>query len=384
MIFYFSLYFSKLTNILIRFLKKGAGHTLPGHVFLKFNPEFLSSKRVHFSKGIILISGTNGKTTTSKIVTHLLKSQGLRVLNNETGANLVNGITSSILLNMNWRGKLQANVAVLEVDEFAVPLFLNKITPDVVLLLNLSRDQLDRFGETDIILDKWIKALSNLNISTKLILDSTEESFKKLEDAFQGTTFYFNDDVENLNHTSLKGMFNAKNVNASLQVCEVLGYKKDDLLSDLGNFESAYGRGEVVTYKGKEFHIFLAKNPASFNHNIDLLSSFDPNNTALLFVLNDNIPDGRDVSWIYDIDTASLSHFVPDYSHIYISGTRYLDMAIRLRYANVPINESRCAKEIEKILKQVVENKKIKHVLLFPNYSAMLESRKILTGKAIL
>lgn len=382
--FFISLYLTKVLSLVIKFFKLGSGYTWPGHAALKVYPTLLSNLKIRFPRGVVLISGTNGKTTTSKIITHLCESQGLKVINNSTGANLINGITSSILLSTDLFGRLDTDIGVFEVDEFALPDLLDVFTPDHLVLLNLSRDQLDRYGEVDIIFEKWESAVLKLKNKATLLTYKDQSQFKHLQNKYEGPSQVFNDNLAYLKHTALKGDFNARNVNAAVLVASLFGIDEKGIVNSLEKFTSAYGRGEVIPHKGKDFHVFLAKNPASFNNNLDLFPEFDANSTGLLFILNDNIPDGRDVSWIYDIDSKKLSENAKDFRNIYISGTRSLDMAIRLKYSGLKVPRDNINNDLTFVIKEILINSGIEEVLVLPNYSAMLNIRKILTGKAIL
>ncbi|HSX39837.1 MAG TPA: MurT ligase domain-containing protein [Candidatus Saccharimonadales bacterium] len=382
--FLITLYLTKVTNWIINTFNLGAGYTWPGHLALKINPKILSSKRIHFKKGLVFISGTNGKTTTSKLTTHLLVSYGVTVVHNKTGANLLNGLVSAILLDMDLFGNMRSDYGVFEIDEFTLPYVLEQLVPDILVLLNLSRDQLDRYGEVDIILDRWVNAITNISSQPKLLVDSTQHYFKIFADKLPAEKlFYFDDSKELLNKTHLYGSFNAKNVNAAYKTCEILGLATTTLTANLATFEVAYGRGENISYKGKNFHLFLAKNPASFNHNLEMLLNSDLAFEAILFCLNDNIPDGRDVSWIYDIEADFLKKACINKT-IYVSGTRYLDMSIRLHYAGITLPQNQISVDEKALVHEIVQNNQSNNILVLPNYSAMLEMRKHFLGRSIL
>ena len=381
--FYLSLYIAYLTNLILRFFKLGAGMTLPGFYALKIYPQLLNNSKINFKNGVIVVSGTNGKTTTSKLITHMLNKKGFKVLNNSSGANVLNGIASAILLNTSVTGKVKSDIAVLEVDEFFLPSVLKHLNPHTVVLLNLSRDQLDRYGEVDIVYEKWKAALSEINqTQTVVFTDSTQSVFKDIKDYFRGKVIEFGDSGELLKSTSLVGYYNAKNVNAAYAVCRKIGLQEDEIVIALRDFEPAYGRGEEVMFDGIKIKIVLAKNPASFNTNLDVLISKEIDPDAVCILLNDNIPDGRDVSWIFDIDSEKLK-IALEGREIFISGNRYRDMAVRLKYAEVLVEENNCSKNYQKILDRIKVSG-YKNVLVLPNYSSMLEVRKILTGKKIL
>ncbi len=368
---------AKLITWSVKLTGKGSGYTFPGYLILKIYPNIL--KRVTYEKGIILISGTNGKTTTTKLITHLITKSGCSVTTNSSGSNLLRGIVTSVLLDTNILGKPRGDYGVFEVDEFNLPVVLSQVTPKVLLLLNLSRDQLDRYGETDIIFEKWKDALSTLKSDALLIADLDQKEFKELPGNFKGKISWFDSASRLLHHTKLLGEFNAKNINAAILALENLGYDKDKLITLLPSFTHAYGRGEFIEKDGKKYQIYLAKNPASFNHNLDLFLLGHLDSTNLVFVLNDNQPDGRDVSWIYDIDREKLAK-VCESKRVYVSGTRYLDMAVRLHYAGIIVNEYNIGGDLSNILSKPEGH----HITVLPNYSAMLETREILMGRKIL
>ncbi len=372
---------TKLSHLIIKLFKKSAGLTWPGHIVLTFFPNILKDSGFVLDKGYVFISGTNGKTTTAKLIVHILEAQGMKVSSNKSGANLLNGIVTSLLLDKDFFGDPKTEIGVLEVDEFALPTLIKFIQPHILLLLNVSRDQLDRYGETDTIVEKWRDALSTLKSNTTLVLDATQENLAGLTSSFKGNVFYFDNSVaENFTYP-LEGDFNVKNTNAALLACNLLHVPVDVCTQALENFDAAYGRGEAINYKGTKFTTFLAKNPASFNNNLHMLLNM-PGHNVFLCVLNDNIPDGRDVSWIYDIDPSKIAKVFFE-KKVYISGTRAYDLALRLKYAGIYVAPENININLKENISKIVLSKEEK-VFLLPNYSAMLESREILTGRKIL
>ncbi len=379
----FSILISKITYGVIKLLKIGSGYTWPGHIILELFPNTLKTIKNKLPDKVIIISGTNGKTTTVKLLKHILEKDGLRVLSNDTGANLINGVVSAVLLNSKLDGKLPFDVAVFELDELNLTDFLKVVSPTVLALLNLSRDQLDRYWEKEVILESWRKAVDGLNPDTLLVLDETQDKFDDLAKAHKGKVDYFNSSKDNLKGTKLAGSFNAKNVNCALLMAEELGVEKTKAHSSLSDFKYAYGRGEVFDYKGKRLQILLAKNPESLNQNLKLIIEEKPRYDALFFILNDNIPDGRDVSWIYDVNPDLLAEVCKEHQ-VYVSGTRELDMAIRLGYAGVDLPEDNIDSNIKNIVSKIHKQENIRKVIVLPNYSAMLDFRKVVLGKKIL
>ena len=128
---------------------RGGGSALPGLFIERIDPLFVSRTLAQLPRGVVLISGTNGKTTTTKMVVELLEGQGLSVFTNRTGSNFTSGVAAALLGDVDSRGRLHADVAVLELDEAHAVHFVRAIQPRYCLLLNVMRDQLDRFGEID-------------------------------------------------------------------------------------------------------------------------------------------------------------------------------------------------------------------------------------------
>ncbi|KKS66540.1 MAG: hypothetical protein UV35_C0012G0016 [candidate division WWE3 bacterium GW2011_GWB1_42_6] len=306
-----------LTLLITRFLRffiklcgLGSGGTWPGHFALKIYPGILSDPGIAPSLGTVLISGTNGKTTTTKMLHHVLQSKGFSVVTNPSGANLTNGLVSALLQGTPIFSKRRADYAVLEVDEFSLPSVLNQMRVEGVVLLNLSRDQLDRYGETDLILSRWEESLKESNVSF-VVLDKSFDYFRNML------------------------------LPAGTQVLDL------EVLA-LSDFQAAYGRGEIINSGGVNFHLFLAKNPASLTTNLNVFEKKKSDFGAVFFVLNDNIPDGRDVSWIYDTEASAIFSACKD-MEIYVSGSRVYDMAVRLDYAGVFVPEENVSASVQSV-----------------------------------
>lgn len=373
--------FIRKFKYLLKFFTKGNGYSLPGNYVLKLYPEILKDPRLNFKRGIILITGTNGKTTTSKIVTTLLTEMGLKVSHNSSGANLKNGIITQLLSSFDVFGNNHADIAVLEVDEFVLSILLMDLSPSHILLLNLSRDQLDRYGETDLIQERWVRSINKSDTSMTVILPSFDADLVKLKKDLNKYVVSFDSNCSLISETSLKGEFNEKNLSASLTLLNELGFDLKAIEPHLKQIRPAYGRGEVLNVFDNSYTLFLAKNPASFNSNLDMLTTDKTNYDQIMIVLNDNIPDGRDVSWIYDVDTLKLKKYFEG-KNIIFAGKRAYDMAVRFEYAGIPVTKECVFTDLYTALSS--EFNKSKSILILPNYSAMLEVRKILIGKNIL
>ena len=160
---------AKLTSILIKKMKRGSGVTLPGYVARRIDPNILTAMAEQVRGKIIVTMGTNGKTTTNAILCRALESEGRKVIINRTGANMLNGIISAFVLATDRKGRLDADFACIEVDEISSVGVLPKLKPDCALLTNISRDQLDRFGEVDITYNKLLTAVKSVPDTTLII-----------------------------------------------------------------------------------------------------------------------------------------------------------------------------------------------------------------------
>jgi lipid II isoglutaminyl synthase (glutamine-hydrolysing) len=425
--------FGKLFSTSLRLLNLGDGSTWPGHIALSANKHFINQVLQKSKTKIIIVAGTNGKTTTSSLIAHVLTQNSKSVLQNKSGANLLNGIASSILLHCNKTGKLSADFAIFEIDESNLSLILQEIEPDYLILLNLFRDQLDRYGEVNIVAGKWKDALQKLANKTTLILNADDPQIAYLGTDTEAKTQYFcfNDlnheskitqlaadstycpncdnkltykkitfshlgdwlcencglkrprpDIENFPIYPLPGTYNKYNIHAAALVLNEIGLDNKQIEESFSSFKPAFGRQEIVEYKGKNVQIFLSKNPTSFNQSFKAITELQAK--TLLIVLNDRIPDGRDISWIWDTDISGIDRF----KHILVSGDRVYDMALRLKYELGIKNYDSRIKTHEN-LKDAIEKainslNKDETLYVLPTYSAMLETRKILTGKKIL
>ncbi|MCL4418543.1 Mur ligase family protein [Patescibacteria group bacterium] len=418
----------KVIILLSKVFNLGNGSTWPGHVVLNVNKNFIKNAIGKNSDlKIILIAGTNGKTTTGKLILTILEANGMRVFQNESGANLLNGITSTLMLYSSLAGRLNYDYAIFEVDEGNLPMILDEVTPDYIVLLNLFRDQLDRYGEVNTIASRWKKTLSRISSKTTLILNADDPQIAFLGDNIRSKTLYFGleptNAKTNLEHASdstycprcghkltyknvyfshlgiwacdkcankrpspvlskypnypLLGVYNKYNTLAAVLTAKALGINQEIISKALKSFTPAFGRQESIYFNGKKMQIFLSKNPASLNQSLQTIKEIKGKN--ILLVLNDRIPDGLDVSWIWDVD---FEKFVSNFKNVFISGDRAYDMGLRMKYANFNFQvEPDLKKAITEAFKKTSE---AEILYALPTYSAMLDIRKILTGKKIL
>ena len=440
----------KLLSVISRFLNVGSGSTWPGHIALNFNKNFIKeiiNKNPHLK--IILIAGTNGKTTTVKLIQTILEYNEKKVFQNSSGSNLLNGVASTLALHSTVAEKINRDFAIFEIDENTLPLVLKELTADYVILLNLFRDQLDRYGEINAITKKWGDVIAHLPPETKLILNADDPqiaslalhlrganvnralffglngkkfSTSKLSHAVDSThcpncgkkliykSIYFSHlgdwECKKCGHKHpgkiftdspsypLVGIYNEYNTNAAVLVAKQIGISEAKIKNSLQEFKPAFGRQEILNVNGKKVQIFLSKNPTGFNESLKTIADLGALN--LLLVLNDRIPDGRDVSWIWDVDT---EEYIKRFKTIVVSGDRAYDMVLRIKYSSefpisnfkFPINSqiSNSKFQIVEDLKKAIvlgleKTPKSEILYILPTYSAMLEVRKILTGKKIL
>ena len=144
-----ALWAGKLTAGLSRGLRRGGGTTLPGDVARWVDPKILTKLSRSLTDGTIVITGTNGKTTTAALLHHILEAQGHPTVANQAGANLIFGVTAAVVNRSSWAGDLPATAGLFEIDEASLPRLVEEVAPGTIVVTNLFRDQLDRYGELE-------------------------------------------------------------------------------------------------------------------------------------------------------------------------------------------------------------------------------------------
>ncbi|HEY1085734.1 MAG TPA: MurT ligase domain-containing protein [Candidatus Saccharimonadales bacterium] len=395
---------------------RGGGSALPGLIIEKIDPGFVKRTLASLPHGVVVVSGTNGKTTTTKMVVELLESQNLKVFTNRTGSNFVRGVAAALLGEVDSSGNLDADIAVLELDEAHAVHFVKAVQPRYSLLLNVMRDQLDRFGEIDAtagLLKKVADATSEMvvvnredprllklgkslpepkvryfglskQLRDEFPADDDMRSSASLTDArppqavsilenFKGKTAEFSIDGRKLEtELKLEGIYNVYNAAAALglvsQITRDIDFQK--LKIALGNVTPAFGRGESIIVDGQPVELVLVKNPAGFRLS---LKSFPPEGYATMIAINDNYADGRDMSWLWDVDFDSLSKLGVST----VTGMRAYDMALRLQYEEVLF--SYVEQNIPLALKDFLAREADKPKRIYCTYTAMLGIRKELS-----
>lgn len=394
---------------------RGGGSALPGLVIEKIDPGFIARTLAQIPRGVVVISGTNGKTTTTKIVVELLEAGGLKVFTNRTGSNFSRGVAAALLGEVDMRGRLDADIAVLELDEAWAVKFVQLVPPRYSLLLNVMRDQLDRFGEIDtaagflakiaqattdtVVLNRDDPRIYRLHQQTAadvaffgttdqlLELMPTDDALKAgqaqanhlapadvlLTDIDKQTATFQIDNARHAVRMRLNGVYNLLNAAAALSlVRQIMGERAEltTLLGALSDVAPAFGRGETIVIDGTPIELILVKNPSGFR--LSLLSFADGTADAMI-AINDNYADGRDVSWLWDVDVSRLEQVAV------VSGVRAHDMALRLEYDDITpeIIEPDLAAALEKLLAH--HPRKPKHI--YCTYTAMMRLRKLLSIK---
>lgn len=418
---YFSVPLGKLVRRLSRL--RGGGSAFPGLVVEKIDPGFMQRTLSMLPLGVAVVSGTNGKTTTTKMVVELLESQGLKVFTNRTGSNFTRGVAAALLGDVDWRGRLDADIAVLELDEAHAVHFVNKVPPRYSLLLNVLRDQLDRFGE----IDKTAQLLQHIASKTTgtVVLNREDPRVARIADTLDGpevryfglddsllSTFPNDDDLragpgspvpampakpradvvlrrvgtddadfeyDGVTVTTgmkLRGVYNIFNAAAALVLARCIAGKgatptdHDGLLKALSEVAPAFGRGESLVVDGLPLDLVLVKNPSGFRLG---LKSFPAGGYATMVAINDNYADGRDMSWLWDVEFDSLREGGVDQ----LTGSRAYDMALRLQYDDVAIGAVN--PEIAPALAAFIQGAKDKPKRIFCTYTAMLAIRRELS-----
>ena len=361
--------------------RPGGGHALPGLVVGRLVPGCLAALAGRLPEGVVLITGTNGKTTTTKMVVELVQAAGLRAVTNPTGSNLARGIVSSLVRDADWRGRPSADLAVFEVDEAYAARLVAQVRPRWVLALNISRDQLDRFGEVETVADRVGVAaraategvvtnaddprLSRLGAaladagvlvdyfgvapelahlfprddelvsSSGVVADRGPRPSPSVELVAlgQGSASFRVADRVIPATLRVTGQHNVLNAAAALALTRHLVPAVGDagLVERLGRVAPAFGRGQTWILDGRQLELVLVKNPAGFHQ---ALASYLADETDTMIAINDEIADGRDVSWLWDVDVSALAGRPVAVT----SGARAADMALRLGYSDIAVD----------------------------------------------
>ncbi|HYM45917.1 MAG TPA: YegS/Rv2252/BmrU family lipid kinase [Solirubrobacteraceae bacterium] len=437
-------------------LRGGGATSAPGKILLRLEPDALRALGSRLGQGSVLISATNGKTTTAAMAASILQRAGLELVHNQAGANMAGGIASTLLSAARPRGRIAGELGLFEVDElWLAPVAAQLGGPRAILLSNLFRDQLDRYGELEAIADSWAAALHDgpgqdaelvLNADDPLVADLGRERGERVvyfgveDDSLAlagmahaadakhcrrcGAPYAF--DAVYLGHLGhyhcpscgqrrpapqvtasgvalqgvrsssftlrtpageaqialgLPGLYNVYNALAAAALATALHVPLEAIAAGLQSAQAAFGRAETVIVDGRELRILLVKNPAGANEVLRTLA-LEPGEHDLLGALNDNIADGRDVSWIWDADFELLAGRV---RHAVCSGTRAPELAVRLKYAGIDPSRIAVRPDLSRALDEATadlpdaEDRAPLYAL--PTYTAMLSLRELLVAR---
>jgi UDP-N-acetylmuramyl tripeptide synthase len=410
-----AVWLGKLTLLALRLIGR-RGNALPGLVVEKLVPGFLPRAMAGLPEGVVVVSGTNGKTTTTKMVATLL-SERYRVLTNDTGSNFVRGAITATVEHATWSGRIPYDVAVFELDEAWAVRFVDIVAPQRALLLNVMRDQLDRFGEIDttagllgqvaaattghVVLnrdDERIAALAartSADVSYYGVTPELRTVFPNDEELYGGSIFISPlpaavelrklptdsapqvtlavDGDERSFVLRAEGPHNAQNAAGAAALALTFGLDADEIAAGLAKVEPAFGRGQSFTVDGRRLVLQLVKNPAGFRQSLRTLDTGAAAD-AVVIAINDDYADGRDVSWLWDVDFTGLDSRA---ARLSTAGTRAADMAVRLRYDGIAVVE--VEPELEKAVRSAVTASPADgHVVVFSTYTAMWALHAIL------
>jgi UDP-N-acetylmuramyl tripeptide synthase len=399
----------RAAGLLSRLLGRG-GSALPGLIAEKVDPRAIERLVAPVRLGVIVVTGTNGKTTTTKMLVGMLEGEGRRVVTNPTGSNLARGVATRLIEVASWRGRVDADVAVFEVDEAAVRTLAPRLQPRVIVVTNLARDQLDRYGELATTAAHAAEAVRHAGVA---VLNADDPLVAEMAAGARAVRFFGaaagirrsmphdsglygpgeearpsaldlrleraepEGDGQLIELTGpsgeraaarlqVPGPYNGYNAAAAVLAAAEFGVPLARAAGALQEIPPAFGRGQVVEYRGRRVKLLLVKNPAGFNQAIRLLGVLPPG-TPVLIAINDLDADGRDVSWLWDTrveDLAGTGH------RFGTAGIRAHDMALRLKYAGLDAwSETDFAAALERFLDQVPEGGT---GYLVPTYTAML------------
>lgn len=369
----------------------------PGSIALRICPDLIKRLVKSVKYDVIATCGTNGKTTTNNMIYTALSNCGYRVVCNRLGANMLSGTATAFALACNWLGRLKADYACLEVDEAYTLKVFEHISPDYVVITNLFRDQLDRYGEIESTAKIIKSALENSNYPT-LVLNGDDPISANFGRDYKGAVKYIgvsqevmkgNDakdgkfcticgeellynythysqlgdyycpkcgnkrpkidyDVTNVDLSrglsfdingkntffDYKGFYNIYNIASVIALMDILGKGAEDPRKILSGHQHQIGRMQSFDL-GKPFILNLAKNPAGFNQAIQTVVA-DPRKKDIIIAVNDCPSDGTDVSWLWDVNFDAVNDGT--LNHLGLVGDRRYDLALRFKYDDVPVN----------------------------------------------
>ncbi len=353
----------KLTLLALRLIGR-RGNALPGLVVEKLFPSYLPRAMARLPQGVVIVSGTNGKTTTTKMVATILGGS-LRVLTNDSGSNFTRGTITTAIERSSWTGRLAYDIAVFELDEAWAVRFTAIVEPARALLLNVMRDQLDRFGEIDataallgqvaartttaLVLNRDDVRIAALAAGTTAdvtyygVAPQLRSAFPNDEELYGGPlsqsqlpasaeliALPTRDDPQTVLRVGehqfaftlrAGGPHNAQNAAGAAALALTVGLTPEQVEAGLRLVEPAFGRGQSFLVDGRRLMLQLVKNPAGFRQSLKTLDTAAPK--AIVIAINDDYADGRDVSWLWDVDFGALEGTPSPAVHVGRPGRRH-------------------------------------------------------------
>jgi UDP-N-acetylmuramyl tripeptide synthase len=438
---------ARATARLSRLAGAGGGTTVPGKLLWKLDPAAIDRLAARLPEGSALVSATNGKTTTAAMTAEILRPQH-RLAHNSSGANLVSGVASALL------AAPDAKLGLFEVDEGALPEVVRRLRPRTVCLANLFRDQLDRYGELELLAERWRDAVDQLGQGASLIVNGDDPQLGDLVHVRPDATVFGVDDprqarpslqhaadskycvrcgtpyvyasayvghlgdyrcpacgsarprltlaareielhgVERAEFTlsapegerrvrlALPGLYNVYNALAAAAVARSLGADLDSITAGIARFGAAFGRFERIEIGDKRLLMLLIKNPAGANEAVRTLVDGPVGSRQVAVVaLNDDVADGKDVSWIWDVDFEPLLERL---DRVVASGSRAAELALRFKYGGIDERELEVEPELGRALDRGLELTAAgAELVVLPTYTAMLALRKIVAERGL-
>ena len=429
----------RLANTILS--KRGGGSSFPGKLAEKIDKDIL--KNLSSTYDVIMVTGTNGKTLTTTLISNIIRLRDGSVLTNPTGANLRQGVITSFITSPDRK---QAKVAVLEIDEATLKYITPHIKPKFIVFTNVFRDQMDRYGEIYTTYGEMVKGASfaqeamiiangdlpifnsgdlanpiqfygfnhivvgefSVNPNTDGILCPKCDHilrYKKITYANQGKYYCPNCEfkrpdltyelnrinrltIQDANftigdtefHLPVAGVYNLYNALAAYSVAKAMNI--DDALIKQGFEEvnKVFGRQEVVKIGKKDLILNIMKNPVGVNQLIDLIS-LEKDPFSLFILLNDRPADGTDVSWIWDGKFEELLSQAD--RPVLISGLRADDLKQRIEVCGLTDEEILVEKNLNEITR-CLQNLPNKKIYVLATYTAMLDLRKVFKEEGFL
>ncbi|MFL6019426.1 MAG: MurT ligase domain-containing protein [Gaiellaceae bacterium] len=423
---------------LSRLTGRGGGTTVPGKLLWKLDPSAIDRLAGRLVCGSALVSATNGKTTTAAMAAEILRPRHA-LAHNASGANLMSGVASALLASNG------AELGLFEVDEAALPEVATRVQPRALCLGNLFRDQLDRYGELELVAERWLAAVERLPADAALAVNGDDPQLGRLAAVRPGTLVFGVDDrrlarpslqhaadskycvscgtpyeyaaayvghlgdyrcpacgntrppldvvardieLAGLEHASFSlvmpegtrrvllrvpGLYNVYNALAAASLARTLGVALDDVAAGLERFGAAFGRFERIAIADRRVLMLLIKNPAGANEAIRTLVEGRPPRVAVV-ALNDAIADGKDVSWIWDVDFEPL---LEGLEHVVATGDRAAELALRFKYAGFAAERIAVLPGLRPGLERgLALSGPAEELVVLPTYTAMLALRK--------